>query len=178
MSASGRRARLGRWMRAKRERPRRSGCGECCRRRGGDLHYSGITTPRQTFSPWLISDDREDRARPGRRSAVMSGRRRASWCIPTSRSRERSPGAAGEPTTGKAPGPPLSPPWLHLPAHRHRRSLPVRPASRPTMTRPPLVLGRAAGEGQTLPVSGFVVRYPVTTALGDPPARAAQILPS
>ena len=30
-----------------------------------------------------------------------------------------------------------------------------------------------AGDGQTLPVSGFVVRYPVTTALGDPPARAA-----
>ena len=29
---------------------------------------------------------------------------------------------------------------------------------------PPLVLGRAAGDGQTLPVSGFVVRYPVTTA--------------
>ena len=54
--------RLGRWMRAKKERPRRSGCGERCRRRGGDSHYSGITAPRQTFSPRLISDDREDRA--------------------------------------------------------------------------------------------------------------------
>ena len=90
--------RLGRWMRAKRERPRRSGCGERCRRRGGDSHYSGITTPRQTFSPRLISDDR---AGPGRRSAVMSGRCRASWCISTSRSREDPPGRPESPRPAK-----------------------------------------------------------------------------
>ena len=104
VSALERRARLGRWMRAKKERPRRSGCGERCRRRGGDSHYSGITAP--SSNVLAMADQRRPR-RPGQTGQAV---RRYERSAPGElvhldiKKLRRSPGAAGEPTTGKAPG--------------------------------------------------------------------------